>query len=195
MLCKFYWLIDQPPGRELQKHDDFNLWMRNFAIQWGEFCDTTDSLTPESLQTFIDDPVYRMEDYMPNPSGWLTFNQLFAREIKPGLRPVAGLTNDKVITSPADSVFKEKFPIDDHNEVTMKLTHKYKILDLLEGSPYREEFRNGIFMHAFLGAVRLSPLPGTRTRGRHGMPGHPTKRLPGRPDTGWPVHRTGWRRI
>lgn len=149
MLCKFYFLIDQPSGRELQKHKDFNSWMRHFADDWGSFLNTTESAS--GIQSFIDDPAFDIQEYMANPSGWLTFNQFFAREIKPGLRPVAGMFNDSIITSSADSTFKAKFPIDLENEVTIKLTHKYKILDLLEGSPYREKFIGGTFMHAFLG--------------------------------------------
>jgi len=149
MLCKFYWLLDQPSGRELQKHKDFNTWMRDFANQWGSYLNTTASAS--GIDTFLRDPDFRVDDYMHNPSGWLTFNQFFAREIKPGLRPVAGMFEDNIITSPADSTFMRKFPIDLENEVTIKLTHKYKILDLLEGSPYREKFVGGTFMHAFLG--------------------------------------------
>lgn len=149
MLAKFYWLIDQPPGRKLQESDDFNKWMRDFANDWGSFLDTPESAS--GIQTFIDDPAFQADQYMANPSGWLTFNQFFAREVKPGLRPIAGIYDDKIITSPADSTFKEKFPIDEHNEITIKHTHKYKIRDLLEGSPYQDRFRNGTFMHAFLG--------------------------------------------
>jgi len=148
-LAKFYWLIDQPSGRKLQESEEFNTWMRQFANDWGDFLNTPASAA--GIQSFIDDPAFQAEQYMPNPSGWLTFNQFFAREVKPGLRPVTGLDDPKIITAPADSVFKEQFKIDDDNEITIKHTHKYKILDLLEGSPYKEKFRNGLFMHSFLG--------------------------------------------
>jgi len=149
MLCSFYWLIDQPPGRKLQTFPEFNQWMHDFARDWGSFLNTTDSA--KGIQTFLDDPDFHPDEYMHNPSGWLTFNQFFAREVKPGLRPVIGITNDDIITSPADSTFKEKFPIDDRDEITVKHTHRYKILDLLEGSPYRDRFAGGLFMHSFLG--------------------------------------------
>jgi phosphatidylserine decarboxylase precursor len=149
MLSEFYWLLDQPSGLELQKHKAFNKWMRDFANAWGSFLDTPESA--KYIQTFIDDPTFNAWQYMKPPSGWLTFNQFFGREISPGLRPVAGMRIDKIITSPADSTFKAQFPIDDDNEITLKHTHKYKILDLLDGSPYQEKFRNGLFWHAFLG--------------------------------------------
>ncbi len=48
----------------------------------------------------------------PNsPRGWQTFNQFFAREINPGMRPVAGMFDDDITVSPADSTFKAKFKI------------------------------------------------------------------------------------
>lgn len=149
MLAKFYWLIDQPPGRKLQESDAFNTWMRDFANDWGSFLDTIESAS--GIQTFIDDPAFHADEYMVPASGWCTFNQFFAREVKPGLRPVAGLRQDSIITSPADCTFMEKFPIDKDDEITIKHTHRYRIRDLLEGSPYREEFRGGLFWHAFLG--------------------------------------------
>ena len=149
MLAKFYWLLDQPSGRKLQESDEFNTWMRNFADDWGSYLNTTDSA--KYIQTFIDDPAFNAWQYMKNPSGWLTFNQFFGREISQGLRPVAGMKNDDIITSPADSVFKEKFHITDDDEIIIKLTHRYKIIDLLEDSPFKEDFRGGLFMHSFLG--------------------------------------------
>ena len=148
-LAEFYWLIDQPSGRKLQETEEFNTWMHDFADQWGAFLNTPASAA--GIQTFIDDPAYNAWQYMANPSGWLTFNQWFAREVKPGLRPVAGMFDDRIITSPADSTFKEKFKIDEHSEITVKYTHHYKIADLLEGSPYQDAFRGGLFVHAFLG--------------------------------------------
>lgn len=44
-----------------------------------------------------------------NPSGWLTFNQFFARRLVPGLRPVDSPTDNTVVTSPADCTFKQTF--------------------------------------------------------------------------------------
>lgn len=159
-ICKFYWLIDQPTGRELQTSDSFNQWMVDFADDWGNFLNTEESLTEKSLLSFYDEPEYQLWQYVgyeedPKkrwPSApWKTFNQFFCREVKGGLRPVAGMFDDNIIVSPADSKFKEKFHIDEYSEVTVKYTHKYNVEQLLEGSPYQDYFRNGIFMHSFLG--------------------------------------------
>ena len=144
----FYWLINSPSGQELQKLPWFNAWTRRYASEWGIFLDTP--LSAAGVPSFRADPAYNDQDYFPVGS-YHTFNDYFAREMRPGLRPVTDLTDNHVITSPADSVFKEQWPVDEDNEITIKHTHKYKIAKLLEGSPYAEAFRGGLFYHAFLG--------------------------------------------
>ncbi len=151
MLSLFYWLIDTGPGRDLQSNEAFEKWMVDFANDWGSFLDTPESLTKESLESFENDPAYHMDEYAPNPSGWLTFNQMFAREPKPGMRPIAGGFDDRIVVSPADWTFKSKVSISDRSEIVVKNTHTYKILDLLEASPYKDRFADGLFIHGFLG--------------------------------------------
>lgn len=164
-LVTFYWLLDQPPGRELQKDEAFRNWMVDFANDWGCFLDTTDSIDAETIKTFEEDPAFNLDQYQRGPSGWLTFNQFFARQVKPGLRPVAGMFDDRIIISPADCTFKEKFRIDDDSQITVKRTHKYRIPDLLAGSPYADRFKGGWFMHSFLGPTDYhrfhAPVRGT----------------------------------
>jgi phosphatidylserine decarboxylase len=91
----------------------------------------------------------------PNaPSGWLTFNQFFARELNPGLRPIASPTDNSRVTSPADCRFKAMYPIGHDStipEITIKKTHRFaSIEDLLKGSQYKSAFANGVFVHYFL---------------------------------------------
>lgn len=97
-----------------------------------------------------------MIDGRPNaPSGWLTFNQFFARELNPGLRPIDSPTDNSIVVSPADCTFKAKYSIASDSsipEITVKKTHKYaSIEDLLKGSQYKDAFANGMFVHYFLG--------------------------------------------
>jgi phosphatidylserine decarboxylase len=83
------------------------------------------------------------------PSGWLTFNQFFAREVKPGKRPIAEPRNDRVIVSPADATFEGKWDIDTNSKVTVKGV-SWQVAKLMDGSPYQKAFENGIFTHSFL---------------------------------------------
>lgn len=184
-LCHFYWLIDN-----VQNIPEFSNWLVNFAINWGNFLNTPESINPESIATYMTQPLFKMEQYMMpagaytpsgkkavpnNPSGWMTFNQFFAREALPGLRPVAGLKDDKIIVSPADAEFKRIFPINKNSEIIVdgnaqakigrvKKTHDYSIAELIKGSGYEEAFKNGIFMHSFLSPYDMhrfcSPVSG-----------------------------------
>lgn len=83
------------------------------------------------------------------PGGWLTFNQFFARQVRPGRRPVDHRCDDSVVVSPADSVHQGRWPIYDDSTVTAKgLT--WSVIELLAGSPCQDKFKGGVFTHSFL---------------------------------------------
>ncbi len=184
-LCHFYWLI-----MDVQGNAEFDNWLVDFSNSWGDFLNTTESITPESLKSFMKQPLFNMDEYMMpagaytpakdqavpnNASGWLTFNQFFAREALPGLRPVAGLNDDNIIVSPADAKFKRIYDINENSELIIngkatssigrvKKTHEYSIPELIKGSGYEDAFKNGIFMHSFLSPYDMhrfcSPVSG-----------------------------------
>ncbi len=164
-LNHFYWLIQQEIGPNNTMIVDripwFNQWLVDYAKSWGSFLNTTDSFNKEIMDSFIKySPKYRVEDSLVNgksnnPSGWLTFNQFFARELNPGLRPIASPMDNTFVTCPADCTYREQYHIEADSsipEVTIKLTHKFaNIGKLLEGSLYKNSFANGTFVHYFLG--------------------------------------------
>jgi phosphatidylserine decarboxylase precursor len=121
--------------------------MHRLIQAWGDFLDTPESAG--GIDSFASMPNYNIDDYVVSPSGWLTFNQFFAREIRPGKRPIAEPRNDKVIVSPADAVFMGQRPIDENSHITVKGVD-WPIAELLDGSPYKDAFRDGIYMHSFL---------------------------------------------
>ena len=164
-LCHFYFLIDQKVGAGgttiVQNIDGFKEWLVAYADAWGSFLNTTESFSEEILQSFIkNSPKYRIQDSMINgkpndPNGWNTFNQFFARELNPGLRPIASPQNNSVITIPADCTYRMQYPIDKNSEIEkicIKKTHCYNsIPQLLKNSKYANAFANGTFVHYFLG--------------------------------------------
>jgi phosphatidylserine decarboxylase len=177
-LCHFYWLIDQPVGAGGQAVQDigwFSDWLVGYADVWGEFLDTTESFNDQILQTFLDDsPKYRVQDSLidgrpNNPSGWLTFNQFFARELNPGLRPVTATTTNLTAVAPADCTYKAHYAIGADSSIppiTIKGTHTYaNVRDLLVGSRYADAFAGGYFIHFFLGPYSYhrfhTPVAGT----------------------------------
>ncbi len=141
------YIIDQAPEDRLNRNESFNAWMKKYMKAWGEFLNT--SVSAAGIPSFTALPNFHMDDYFAEPSGWLTFNQFFACEVKPGKRPIADPRNDKVIVSPADSVFAGKWDIDTNSKVTVKGV-TWPIAKLLEGSPYQDAFKNGIYTHSFL---------------------------------------------
>lgn len=146
-VLSLHYVINQAPGDALNEDDAFSRWMRQVAEAWGAFLDTPASAA--GIESFASLPDYNVDDFVVGPSGWLTFNQFFAREIRPGKRPVAAPHDDTVIVSPADAVFMGVWPIDTNSRITVKGA-EWSIAELLEGSPYAAAFANGIYMHSFL---------------------------------------------
>ena len=144
---EFYFILGNDPDGVLRKDADFNKWIQEFVLTRGSFMDTTESAG--SIDTFIKNPEYNIEDYQRGPSGWLTYNQFLGRQVKAGKRPVAGLCDDNIIVSPADSEFCGQWAISDNSSITAKGV-TYSIADLLQGSAYAHRFKSGIFTHSFL---------------------------------------------
>lgn len=163
-LAHFFWLVDQKVDVDDtaigENSESFRGWLTEFARQWGSFLDTPDSFSRDILDSFLQDaPEYRVEESLidgkPNtPSGWLTFNQFFARELNAGLRPICEPMNNLVFTSPADCSFQHCYGIDAGSNIpatTIKQTHRYgNIEQLMEGSSYGAAFANGTFAHYML---------------------------------------------
>lgn len=158
-LCALYFIADQKTLLELQnkvipydkalKLTPFSEWLVDYANAMGEFLDTPESLTNESEQSFYDSPAYNMKEYTRPHGGWRSFNQIFARHFKPGYRPIAAVSDQSVIVMPADSTFAGQWEIRKDSNVTVKNLN-WKVTELLEGSPYKERFENGLFMHSYL---------------------------------------------
>ena len=146
-VSKYYYLIGRSHKGALDTDASFQKWSRKFAEDWGAFLDTTESA--KGLAGFFPNPSYHIEDYYVAPSGWLTFNQFFARQVRPGKRPIDGLRDDSIVVSPADAVYQGQWPIMGDSKITAKgLT--WSVLELLDGSPYQDRFRDGVFTHSFL---------------------------------------------
>ena len=144
---KFYYIVNQAPGDALNNDAQFNAWMKALVEARGAFLDTPASAA--GIETFREATNYNIDDYIEGPSGWQTFNQFFAREVKAGRRPVAEPRNDRVVVSPADAVFMGQWPIDADSNITVKGAN-WAIAELLDGSPYEDAFEGGIYTHSFL---------------------------------------------
>lgn len=144
---EFYYIFSKSPEDILKKDKIFNDWVNDFVRTRGDFLDTEASI--ETLETFINCPDYNISDYIKGPSGWMSYNQFLARELKPGKRPVHSRCDESIIVSPADSEFKGVWQISNDSMITVKGV-EYSIEVLFGNSKYWPEFSEGMFTHSFL---------------------------------------------
>ncbi len=175
-IVEFYFFLDQPPVKQLQspiapgkKAEELtplSKWIVKYANSWGSYLDTTDSA--KEVKTFKDDPLFNWNEYMPPPASFLpqedykayrTFNQFFARHVKPGMRPIAGLRDNSVLVSPADCTFvgwwqigenSNIYVVGEKNGIVESKGIQWSIHELLKDSAYADCFKGGIFTHSFL---------------------------------------------
>jgi phosphatidylserine decarboxylase precursor len=163
-LTKIWFFLDQPSviqyqspirpiiGTDIKEEPTDQLtplsrWMVRFSNEVGKFMDTPASAA--HLETFRSSPPYRIDDYIEPRGGWKTFNEFFCRRVKPGRRPIAAIGDQRIVTSPTDFEFKEAHHISAHSNVTTK-GFTWPISQMLKGSPYRDRFQNGTWLHGFL---------------------------------------------
>ena len=157
-ICVFYFILDMFPVFQQQDpiipstgppYQWLTQWLIKYAVEMGTWMDTTDSITPYSIQSFRNAPDYHMEDYEEPTGGWKTFNEFFARHLKKGKRPIAPDTEDYLaITSPADCSYNGQWVIDENANITT-FTVKglpWSISELLkDGNTYSPRLAGGIF--------------------------------------------------
>lgn len=183
-LVEFYFVLDQPPLRELQSAiapggstqplTPLSQWIVEFAQAWGSFLDTPASAV--HINSFRDNQAFHWDEYMPPPSGYFTFNQFFARHVKPGRRPVSSLSDDRVVVSPVDACFIGQWPVASDSTITVESPvvdakgMRWSISELLKDSLYGDRFAGGIFTHSALRTFDYhrwhSPVAGTVVEAR-----------------------------
>ena len=163
-LVTFHFLLDQPALRPLQTPSDphaaspaltpLSAWIVDFARAWGAWLDTPASAA--HVDSFRTNPAFRWDDYMAPPSGYLTFNQFFARHVKPGRRPVDALCDDRVLASPADAAFIGQWPVGADSTIAFEDARlplkglRWSLAQLLAGSPWADRFAGGVITHSAL---------------------------------------------
>lgn len=153
---------DQPHPEELTPLSN---WIIKCAEAWGAYLDSPESA--KEVDTFREDPWFNWDEYMAPPSGYLTFNEFFARHTKPGMRPIAAPDDNSVIVSQADCTLVGCWRIGQNSNIHLQQYKEsggeqiaikskiftYSIEELLKDSEYADRFKGGIFMHSFLNSV------------------------------------------
>ncbi|KAI0363528.1 hypothetical protein BV20DRAFT_121520 [Pilatotrama ljubarskyi] len=166
-MCLFYYVLNKPPISRWRTPIDpssrppwtwLSQWCIDYSKEIGKAMNAPGSLTEETLQTFHDSEAYHMEDYIKPPGGWKTFNEFFARQIKPELRPIDAPDDNTVIVSPTDSTFNGSWEVDSNGTTTFTSKgNPWPIGLLLDDShnsiAYGEDFSGGTFCHSFLNSM------------------------------------------
>lgn len=123
-----YFVCDQPleelSGMEyfhnsLLYHEPFRSWFISFLSASGEFLSSEKSWNDAYYQNALKAPDFHLDDdTYEDHKNWKSFNDFFARKLKdPSLRPIEAPDDDRVITSPADSVPQGVWKIDGNHRV------------------------------------------------------------------------------
>jgi phosphatidylserine decarboxylase len=163
-ICMFYFILDMPPVVNFQSPIDpstkspyrwLSEWLIDYAKDMGKWMDKPESFNKEALKTFYDSPNYHMEEYIEED--WKTFNEFFARRIKPELRPLAGEGDPRVIVTPADSKYDGCWPVNEPEATVTTFDVKnvpWHISQLLYDEETKTDwgrlFAGGVFTHSFL---------------------------------------------
>jgi len=173
---KFYFFLSQSPVRELQNKIEpsepateltpLSAWIVKYSTEWGDYLDTIKSAA--HIKSFKNDLKFNWDEYMPPPSShtgeedwraYRTFNQFFARHVKPGMRPIAGLTDHNLVVSPVDCTQVGVWRIDTNSRIFVEQEKdgivkskglEWSIHELLGDSRYADRFAGGVFTHGGL---------------------------------------------
>jgi len=121
---------------------------KSFVDINGKKMDSPDS--KELVKKWEEEIGEGMNDYIIPQGGYENFNQFFARELKPGLRPVSSPDDNSIVASPADAIVNM---IDDNLTLESKLdckTQKLTINELLDNSKFAESFIGGTAISCIL---------------------------------------------
>lgn len=77
-------------------------WTIYFVAEHGKFMDSKQSIA--SISQWLADSSLNNSDYQVPSDGFQSFNQFFARDLKPGTRPITRPQDNAVIVSPVDGV-------------------------------------------------------------------------------------------
>lgn len=160
-LCHFYYLIDQVTeiGTLKENIPWFSDFLINFTDTWGKYLNSEKSINKKILTSFLKnsknpskaDLFIKSELELP----WSSFNDYYAWEMNPLLRPIDDQDDNRTITTPTDCTYSKTYKID-HNsfidKISFKQTHQFlNIKNFLKDSKYADSFANGTCVHYKLG--------------------------------------------
>jgi phosphatidylserine decarboxylase len=162
-----------PAGLAAFTMDKVNDMLRKVLRAWAEFLDSFESLyvlneSPAGWLSPAAKKALHLDEFQTKPDepylGFKSWNDFFIRGFKPGMRPVAGLDDPRVIVSACESApYSIQNNVKEHNSFWLK-AQPYSLRQMLAGH-YVDKFVGGTVYQAFLSAENYhrwhSPVSGT----------------------------------
>jgi len=167
-------MMNTPAGFHAFRNEKINSMIRKILKTWEAFLNSEKSLyvlndSPEGWKSKEAQEFLKMDDYLYNPNdkywGYKSWNDFFTRKVKPSARPIAEPHNDKIIVSPCDTtIFNISENVQKFDKFWIK-SQPYSLYDMLDHSPYTDEFVGGSVIQGFLSPFNYhrwnSPVSGT----------------------------------
>lgn len=120
-------------------------WTVKFIKARGRFMDQKNNqLVLDAIKEWEEYPEMHIEEYIRPEGGYATFNDFFARELRPGARPVAAVGDDSVAVASADSVINMiNSALTEDSKIPTKGNRKLGVKELLKGYPDWKSFIGG----------------------------------------------------
>lgn len=162
----FYFLVNQPLEQlknqglfknTLQYYPKFNEWLIFLTQEKGRFLSSSKSWSNKFFEQYKKSPSFNFDKgWYVQENIWHSYNDFFSRDVLEGTRPTASPDDSCIVTSPADSVPKGMWRINQDNKIDVEKGLKFKFLSyfsidqLLKDSAYANEFKNGYLTHTYL---------------------------------------------
>ena len=175
--------MDTPAGYAAFRSATVNRLLGKVLTAWCQFLETPASayvLHEQRQGWFCTEAAQSMNmdefehDKGAEHKGFKSWNAFFTRRFKPGMRPVEGANDDKLIVSACESTpYAIQFNVQKTAQFWIK-TQPYSLRDMLDGDERVEQFVGGCIYQAFLSALFYhrwhSPVNGTVVETRN-IPG------------------------
>ena len=167
-------MMNTPAGFHAFRNEKINNMIRKILKTWAEFLNSEKSLyvlndSPTGWKSKEAQKFLKMDDYIYDPNdrywGYKSWNDFFTRKVKPSARPIAQPDNNKIIVSPCDTtIFNISHNVQKVDKFWIK-SQPYSLQDMLDNSPYTDEFVGGSIIQGFLSPFNYhrwnSPVSGT----------------------------------
>eukprot|EP01084_Bolivina_argentea_P047632 87795_1 len=133
-------------GSQILKYNTSIQWLQSYLNDWKLFLDSNESVY------IVTDwmKCVNMTEYLIPINGYSSFNDFFYRQINASYRPIANITDDSVITSPADG-FVYFIERNISLETVYNVKHEnYNITQMLNNSKFVNKFVGGDLMQIVL---------------------------------------------